>query len=109
MAIRSIRFFVFAQVIIFLVTNLSCGSNEKELRLMKEGNIIIGKIEQFKKEHGRLPDSLSDLGVDEKEEGPLHYEKRSDTEYLLWFGTELGESIVYNSKNKKWNGQASHD
>jgi hypothetical protein len=107
MLVKSTYFLVFAQALIFLVANPSCALNDRETRLIKEGNVLIGKIELFKRDQGRLPDSLSEIGIEEKEEGPLYYEKKSNTKYVLWFGTELGESIVYDSDHKKWNGPPS--
>lgn len=46
--------------------------------------------------------SLEDIGEKTSEEGPIYYEKRGD-QYLIWFGTTLGESRIYDSKTGKWN------
>jgi len=69
---------------------------------IKTGNEIINKIESFRKEKGRTPISLSEIGVEEKEEGPIYYQRKDETRYILWFGKELGESVVYDSEKKKW-------
>ncbi len=85
-----------------VIASCSCGTASRESRLIKQGNEIVSKIESFRKDKGRLPDSLSAVGIEEKEEGPIYYEKRGEARYLLWFGTELGESVTYDSESKKW-------
>ncbi len=89
-------------VLALLIVACSCGAYSRQGRLIKEGNEIVGKIESFRKDKGRLPDSLSEIGIKETEEGPIYYAKKSDTKYVLWFGAELGESVSYNSDTKKW-------
>jgi hypothetical protein len=42
------------------------------------------------------------IGIEEKEEGPIYYRKESETKFVLWFGTILGESVTYNSDTKEW-------
>lgn len=83
------------------LTLCSCGSNFMVSK-KNEGNEIIAKIELFKEENGRLPSSLSELGIKEKEEGPIHYEQKDNSNYILWFGAELGESVTYDRSTDKW-------
>lgn len=72
--------------------------------LKSEGNTIIDKIEIFKQSNKRLPNSLNELGIQEKMNGPFYYEKNDSTNsYLVWYGTILGESVTYDSTTKKWN------
>lgn len=79
---------------------LSCSSREN--MLMDEGNDLSNKIEMYKIKKGRLPNTLSDIGFIEKEEGPLYYKKIDSSNYIIWFGTSLGESKTYYSDTKKW-------
>lgn len=76
--------------------------NASDKRLVNEGNLLVEKIERFRLEHGRLPSKLEDLGVEETQEGPLFYLKRSDDWYVVWFGKGLGESVSYDSRGKRW-------
>jgi hypothetical protein len=85
-------------IITFLVTLYSC----YEKNLIKQGNELIIKIESYKKQHGFLPASLSDIGIQETEEGPLYYDKKDSINYIIWFGTSLGESVTYHSDSNKW-------
>jgi len=76
----------------------ACGHGEK----LEQGKVIIAKIEKFKSEKGRLPKGLVEIGVDETEDGQIYYEKKSESRYILWFGTTLGESVTYDSETGKW-------
>ena len=80
----------------------SCDTTQREIRLVKKGEELVAKIENFREEKGRLPNSLKELGIEEKEEGPLHYAKRGESAYVVWFGTTVGESVAYDSRSKKW-------
>ena len=46
---------------------------------------------------------MEELGIKE-EEGvdALYYQKRDSNNYILWFGTTLGESVIYYSDSKTW-------
>lgn len=76
----------------------ACGYGEK----LKQGNEVVAKIEKFKNDKGRLPNSLSEIGIVETESGPIYYKKESETKYIVWFGKELGESATYDSVTKQW-------
>lgn len=75
---------------------------QRERKLIKEGNKIVEEVEKFKEDNGRVPNSLSEIGYQENMEGPLYYEKRDSVNYVLWFGTSLGESVTYSSTLKEW-------
>lgn len=71
-------------------------------RLKKEGDKMVKQVEEFKQQKGRLPDSVKELGMEETLEGPIYYRKIDENRYMLWFGTELGESIKYDSDRRTW-------
>ncbi len=91
-----------ALVLALSLTSYSCGAVSREHRLKSEGDKIVARIERFKEERQRLPVSLSEVGIEEKEEGPIYYDKKSSTRYVVWFGMELGESVTYDSETRKW-------
>ena len=93
---KSLPIFLLAAIICFAVSG--CGSTEK----IAKGNEAAAKIEKFRNEKGRLPNSLSETGIVETEAGPIYYRKESESKYILWFGKELGESVVYDSETKQW-------
>lgn len=76
----------------------ACGYGEK----LKKGNEAVKKVESFKSENGRLPNSLNEIGIAETESGPVYYRKESETKYIVWFGKTLGESATYDSETQKW-------
>ncbi len=76
--------------------------NNREEKLIKKGNDLVSKIELYRKNKGILPATLSEIGIEEKEEGPLYYQTKDSINYMVWFGTSEGESKTYYSDSKKW-------
>lgn len=66
------------------------------------GNRLIVKIDTFRQQRGHLPQSLSELNTDNIDLDKYFYQKCSDSRYLLWFGTQLGESMTYDSSSRSW-------
>ena len=60
------------------------------------------KIEAFRQAQGRLPETLSEISVQEDESGPVYYQKKDETSYILWYGLSLGESETYDSRTGIW-------
>ena len=95
---------LFMRLSLILVTAIigflcfGCSSNAK----FDEGKEVVAKVESFRNEKGRLPNSLGEIGIVETESGPIYYKKESDSKYIVWFGKELGESMTYDSDTKKW-------
>ena len=84
----------------------------------KTGNLIIERIEQYKKDNGHLPDQINYVdseydfldfqndstvvSVLEIDREVFCYQKTDSVNYMLWFGTTLGEGIYYYSDTKTW-------
>jgi len=98
--LRSLQKLSIAFVFIYFIS--SC--NSRESRLKKQGNEIVKKIEYYKEKNNRLPNSLSEIGIQVIDESnpPLYYDKRDSINYTVSFGTSLGESMFYYSDSKKW-------
>ena len=90
-------FIMLSLILVICFSNFGC-SNDK----IAKGNDVATKIETFKNKNGKLPNSLSEIGIKETESGPIYYEKKSESKYILWFGKELGESVNYDSETKQW-------
>jgi|SRR5215472_1124934 len=69
---------------------------------VRQATKVIAAVNSFQSRYGRLPDTLTDIGLEDSESGPAYYKKTSDSEYIVWFGTVLGESATYESSTKKW-------
>ena len=76
---------------------ISCQSENE-----KYADNIINKVEDFKKQNGRLPNEVSEIGLEEWENSLAFYQKKSDSTYVVWIGLGLGESKIYNSETGKW-------
>jgi hypothetical protein len=99
---RLLLFWIIPGLFIFIsALSISC-STSKRAQLEIEGNKIARKIEAYRETNKRLPDSLSDIGIDETLEGPIFYNKTDEGHYILWFGKELGESVTYDPVTKVW-------
>jgi len=69
---------------------------------IRSGNKLVSRIESYRVAHGHLPSIQSELGADATEQDRIYYEKCSETRYVVWFGTELGESMSYDSGSGVW-------
>lgn len=80
----------------FLFITQSCTSND-----FTKAEVIIKKIEKYKKAHSALPNSLDDIGMD-NDSGPVFYDKLNDSHYQMFYKSESGDISVYNTMEKKW-------
>jgi len=88
-------------IILVLISLVFCCCNSKGT-LEKQGDELIKKIEDYKEESGKLPKTLEDLGIKETLDGPLFYVKCDSVNYMIYYGTTLGESMYYYSDTKEW-------
>lgn len=92
------------------VTFISSGCNSyKSTRLEADGNQMVQQIEAYRQREKRLPDSVNEIGIEEKLDGPLYYKKLDNDRYLIWFGTQFGESRTYDSREKQWRWASTTD
>jgi hypothetical protein len=52
--------------------------------------------------YGKLPANLSEVGLTDTIMHLSFYEKVDTNEYIVWYGTGLGESEIYRSSTKIW-------
>jgi hypothetical protein len=50
------------------------------------GDEIVSRVEAFRASHGRLPETLKEVGMDDTDL-KVFYRRISDDEYIVWFGT----------------------
>jgi hypothetical protein len=119
------KFKLLGFLILFIIIT-SCSSNYIE-RNKEIGNLIIEKVENFKKVSGYPPNrlyiglesdfldiqidssSVSEYEIAEAGTSVLEingevfcYQRLDSINYMVWFGTTLGEGIYYYSDTKKW-------
>jgi hypothetical protein len=74
----------------------------REWQLMRQSEPIQAALAEYCKQHGQYPESLAQVGISESLEGPLYYNRISDSLYTLHFGTSLGESRTFHSTDRRW-------
>lgn len=84
----------------FIFLLYSCNYYEDEQ--IEEGNKIVERIETYKLNKGYLPATLEEVDKKSDSEGTFYYERSDSVNYVLWFGTSLGEGMYYYSDTKTW-------
>ena len=69
---------------------------------VRRANKVIAAVNSYQAKNGRLPESLSEVGIEDPDSLDVYYRKTSDSTYVVWFGTVLGESAAYESSTKSW-------
>lgn len=88
--------------LLIFASSLLSGCSSRSEQLIDEGEALIIRIDSFQKRNNQVPENLEELGIKEKMEGPLYYQKLSEQEFMLHFGTRLGESMIYRSTTHNW-------
>ncbi|WP_319500806.1 hypothetical protein [uncultured Draconibacterium sp.] len=68
----------------------------------RHAELIIEKVEEFRQENSRLPENVTEIGIDDSQMHLSYYTKKDSVVYEVWYGLDLGVSKIYNSKTKKW-------
>jgi hypothetical protein len=69
---------------------------------VRRANKVIAAVNSYQAEHGRLPETLTEVGIEDPDSLDVFYRKTSDGTYIVWFGTVLGESATYESSTRSW-------
>ncbi len=100
--LKNILLIVFCILALFIIILYFTEINADKRRI-RNGNIIIEKIEFYKNTNGFLPNSLQDIGQNGIIDDVLFcYAKKDSVNYMVWFGTTLGEGVYYYSDTKQW-------
>ena len=83
-------------MISYLFVNDSFADNKNTI------DSLVPLIEKYKNKNGYLPSKLDSIGYEETIEGPIYYSIIDSNYYELYFGLELGESHIYESKTGNW-------
>ena len=90
-------------VILLIVVAVVFYLRSTENQSYKErGNQLIEKVETYKEQHGKLPETVADLDVEpEMGEGP-YYEKIDDSKYTVYFNIGFDNTLTYYSDTGEW-------
>jgi hypothetical protein len=115
-------------VLVLIIIALYFAEKNADRTRIHNGNRIIEKIELYKNTNGYPPNWLQSIGYEEydlfglHDGNPIHitdmstsgtsiikvngyifcYKRVDSINYMLWFGTTLGEGIYYYSDTKQW-------
>jgi hypothetical protein len=74
---------------------------------IKQGSQMAEDIESLRQRHGALPSALRGIGVSDRDQDRFFYQRCDANHYILWFGTMLGESMIYDSGTQRWSEAGS--
>lgn len=94
--------FVLGAILIGLyVMFMIMGHNErKEWRA--KGQVMIERIEDFRMNNGRLPESVEEMGLEKEVSIGPFYNKKEDGIYEILFIISSDDTYIYSSDTKKW-------
>ena len=84
-----------------LILSIGFFSCEFKSERQDYSEMLIEKVENFKRINNRLPKDISELGLIEKMDSPAFYQLETDSTYIVWYGLSVGESKVYKSSKKQ--------
>ena len=94
---------MFFVLILVIVTLVIFGLETKKNDSYKnQGEELVNKIEIFRSEHNRLPNTVEELGigVEPMNEGP-YYEKKDSLSYIVYFNIGFDNTKTYSSENQE--------
>lgn len=68
----------------------------------KQGIELVIKVEEYRKQNSRLPNSVTDLGLAEPMGVGPYYEKKDSLNYVVFFNIGFDNTKTYYSKTKEW-------
>jgi len=66
------------------------------------GYEMIVQVENFKRLHGKLPQSITDLDIEEPMGTGPYYEQIDSTKYKVYFNIGFDNTLTYYSDTKEW-------
>jgi hypothetical protein len=71
--------------------------------MIQESEKILEKIEFYMQLHGKLPENLTDIGLEEKNGyNVIYYDKRDSCNFTISFPISNELHLFYYSDTKKW-------
>lgn len=103
-------FLVIVGVLLVFVGFVVCYNIYYEEIMDKQGLELVAKIDAFKKEKGRLPKNLGELGLKQWSDwgaykyrgGVFYYEQKRDSTYKLEYLLDFDTNKSYNQETGKW-------
>ncbi len=93
---------ILTAVLLILFGGLIGIPDHRDHRLKSQAVPFIAAAESHRTLHGGYPDSLPIPTTPEYPDGELFYQREPDGSSIIWYGTILGESNIYDSKTGQW-------
>jgi hypothetical protein len=90
---------IFAAILIMTLLFLRYNENRS---YEERGESLISKVEDYRQRTGNLPDSVSDLGMEEEMGDGPYYKKQDSLHYIVYFNIGFDHSKTYYSKTQEW-------
>jgi hypothetical protein len=98
-----IGFLAFLFLCIFISVSSNRDFKSVYKKEIKAGNELVQRIDDYKVKNGSLPESLKLIySESEKEKFKSYCYDIEASDYVLYFGTTLGEGVYYFSAHKEW-------
>lgn len=69
---------------------------------IKQGNIIVEKVEEYRQQYNKLPKIITDLNIKESMGTGPYYELIDSTKYIVYFNIDFDNTFIYSSNTKEW-------
>jgi len=89
-------------VLCCLVVAVLLMQSSEDARLIETGDVVVQKVETFKKQNGRLPNSRAEMGLPDSETSQPFHEKRGEENYVVYFNIGFDNTKAYYFDSKKW-------
>jgi len=89
-----------ASLLLALIAGWLIFSQLRDAWLLSEGKGQVAKVEAYRLAHGKLPESLGDIG--KPDGGAWYYVQREGGCYELGYSRGLGSSTFYDSRDQRW-------
>ncbi|MCT4636277.1 MAG: hypothetical protein N4A72_01095 [Bacteroidales bacterium] len=69
---------------------------------IKQGNILVEKVEEYKQQYNKLPKTITDLNIKESMGTGPYYELIDSTKYIVYFNIGFDNTFIYSPNTKEW-------
>lgn len=97
---NTIKALIIALSIIFTIIASLRFANEYSYK--NRGSELIEQIETFRNNYGRLPNTITEMGLQEPMNDGPYYRKENSKHYIIFFNIGFDETIIYSSRTKEW-------
>ena len=100
---KIIKILLAISILVIVLSIVLYGLHKKaENDYYERGAQLITKIEKFRNDKKRLPDTIEELGIEEPMNDGPYYEKKDSAKYVVFFSIGFDNTLIYYSDKKEW-------